>query len=123
MSKFRSYIVSFVEQTHYTTQVEADSNDHAVDQVKSMCETLSSSEKADAFTRVASGYDIFNATPEFKTFRVRVGARAIYDIELEATDKEDAERFAEDKWNAYGLESFDFVDFMDLHCDAEEVDP
>lgn len=122
MTRRIPFIVSFFEETHYTVALDAIGDTDALDHAKDMCETLSSNEKARAFTRVASGYTRFDARPQLKPFRVVVEAKAIYEIELEAIDREDAEERAEDKWNAHGPEDFGFEDFEDVRFQAAEVE-
>lgn len=123
MTRRIPFSVIFVEETHYTVEFDAIGDTDALDQAKAMCETLSSSEKAKAFKHVASGYTRFEAQPILKPFRVLVEAKAIYEIELDAVDREDAEEVAEDNWNAHGPDDFSFEDFESVHFQAEEVEP
>lgn len=123
MSRLTPHIVSFREVTGYTVTIDAVDSDDAVEQVTGMTTSLSPAERARVFTVGTTVYEGFAAEATIKSFRVVVEAKAIYEIEVDATDRDDAEEIAEDKWNAHGPDDFSFEDFMDVHFDAEEVEP
>lgn len=58
-----------------------------------------------------------------RRFQVRLEARAIYEIEIDACDESEAELKAETIWTDSGPDNFEFQDFMDVHVEAEEVEP
>ena len=123
MSRIVPHTVSFREVTGYTVTVDAVDSDDAIEQVSGMTTTLSPAERARTFTVGTTGYEGFRAEANTRSFRVVVETKAIYEIEVNAIDRDDAEEIAEDKWNAHGPDDFEFQDFLDVHFDAEEVEP
>lgn len=123
MSRLIPHTVSFREVTGYTVTVDAIDSDDAIEQVAGMTTTLSPADRARTFTVGTTGYEGFAAEANTKAFRVVVEAKAIYEIEVDAINREDACEIAEDKWNAHGPDDFSFEDFESAHFDAEEVEP
>jgi hypothetical protein len=123
MSRLIPHTVSFREVTGYTVTVDAVDTDDAIEQAAGKTTTLSPAERARTFTVGTTGYEDFKAEANTKSFRVVVETKAIYEIEVDAIDRDDAEEIADDKWNAHGPDDFEFQDFDDVHFDAEEVEP
>jgi hypothetical protein len=116
-----THTVRFVETTPYEIRLSAASDGEAIATARHLIETLSPVARAQTFRALETTYENFEAEPVLKSFRITVEAKAIYEAEIQARDKDDAEEKAEDKWNVCGFEDFAFQDCMEVHFDAEEV--
>lgn len=116
-----THTVTFAEITRHEVELEALSDAEAITIAKRYTETLSPTAKARTFVSGDTSYEQFEVTPILKVFDVKVDARVIYEIAVRARDAEDAKVKAEELWNRKGTSSFDFLDHLDLHFEAEEA--
>ena len=118
MSTVKEYTVSFAEITRYTVTSYGVDGDDAIKRVRNAAATLPRTPVY--FNQVSHSIDEFEAEPVSRPFRVCVSTRATYLIELDATDRDDAEEQAEEIWNETPSD-FEIDDFSHTTFTAEEV--
>lgn len=118
-----TYIVRFVEVTPHEAHISARDGAEAIAIGERLMKALSPIARSKTFMAQKTTHEHFTAEPLLKSYRVRVEARSIYEIDVNATDKTDAEANAERIWEDLGPEQFEFQDFMDFHAEATEAEP
>lgn len=113
------FTVTFLEITTMTARLEANDDADARAKVTAMTTALSPADKARAFTIGKTEYGDFVATPNTRPYRVKVATQALYAIDVEATNIDDAEEIAEDLWTSGKHDDFELIDFEDTLFNAQ----